>query len=54
METDYSKVVPELLRSYRELGGLNKCDGSTLPSKRAGVCITGVVLPVDGGIATTS
>lgn len=35
MEMDYSKVVPELLRSYRELGGLNKCDSSTLPSKRA-------------------
>lgn len=35
METEYSKVVPELLRSYRDLGGLNKCDSTNLPSKRA-------------------
>ncbi|MGY8690857.1 MAG: serine O-acetyltransferase, partial [Verrucomicrobiales bacterium] len=35
METEYSKVVPELLRSYKELGGLNKCDRTNLPSKRA-------------------
>ncbi len=35
METDYANVVPELLRSYQELGGLNKCDQSSLPSKPA-------------------
>lgn len=35
METEYFKVVTELLRSYRELGGLNKCDSTNLPSKRA-------------------
>ena len=35
METEYSKVVPQLLCSYRELGGLNKCDSTNLPSKRA-------------------
>ena len=35
MTSDYSKIVPELLKSYRELGGLNQCDRTNLPSKRA-------------------
>ena len=35
MDNEFSKVVPELLRSYSELGGLNKCDSTNLPSRRA-------------------
>ncbi len=35
MTSDYSKFVPELLKSYRDLGGLNQCDQTNLPSKRA-------------------
>ena len=35
MDNELSKVVPELLNSYRELGGLNKCDSTNLPSRRA-------------------
>lgn len=35
MVNDNHTVVTELLNSYRKLGGLNKCDSTNLPSKRA-------------------
>ena len=35
MDNEILKVVPELLRSYSELGGLNKCDSKNLPSRSA-------------------
>ena len=35
MESEYAKVIPELLQSYHELGGLNRCDSTNLPSRKA-------------------
>ncbi len=35
MEAHLPLIVQELLRSYREVGGINNLDGTNLPSKRA-------------------
>ena len=40
MDCEQETIVDELLRSYREAGGINNIDGANLPSKRAipGIC----------------
>lgn len=34
MDFDHTEIVPELLRSYRDVGGLNRADSTNLPSRR--------------------